>query len=237
MGGVSQLPARPDEAPIVSADTIERVLVGGDLSTLSADQRLEYIQGVCASLGLNPLTRPFEFITLSGRLTLYARRDATDQLRRLHSVSVEITARDKLGDVWCVTARATTPTGRSDESVGAVPIANLKGEALANALMKAETKAKRRVTLSICGLGILDETEVDSARPVSDGDGDAAPECVSTETFAALRERIRQLPEGSQDDLRALAREIGATGPVLTVAQYDILQAETERLEREEVSS
>lgn len=237
MGGVSQLPARPDEAPIVSADTIERVLVGGDLSKLSADQRLEYIQGVCASLGLNPLTRPFEFITLSGRLTLYARRDATDQLRRLHSVSVEITARDKLGDVWCVTARATTPTGRSDESVGAVPIANLKGEALANALMKAETKAKRRVTLSICGLGILDEAEVDSARPVSDGDGDAAPECVSTETFTALRERIRQLPEGSQDDLRALAREIGATGPVLTVAQYDLLQAETERLEREEVSS
>ena len=34
--------------------------------------------------------------------------------------------------------------------------------------MKAETKAKRRVTLSICGLGMLDETEVESipdARP------------------------------------------------------------------------
>jgi hypothetical protein len=43
-----------------------------------------------------------------------------------------------------------------------VPIANLKGEARANAFMKAETKAKRRVTLSICGLGILDETEIDS---------------------------------------------------------------------------
>jgi len=28
--------------------------------------------------------------------------------------------------------------------------------------MRAETKAKRRVTLSICGLGMLDETEVDS---------------------------------------------------------------------------
>jgi len=38
-----------------------------------------------------------------------------------------------------------------------------------NALMKAVTKAKRRVTLSICGLGMLDETEVEtipSARPV-----------------------------------------------------------------------
>ena len=28
--------------------------------------------------------------------------------------------------------------------------------------MKAETKAKRRVTLSICGLGILDESETDT---------------------------------------------------------------------------
>ena len=33
---------------------------------------------------------------------------------------------------------------------------------LANAFLKSETKAKRRVTLSICGLGLLDESEVDS---------------------------------------------------------------------------
>jgi hypothetical protein len=33
---------------------------------------------------------------------------------------------------------------------------------LANALMKAETKAKRRVTLSIAGLGWLDETELET---------------------------------------------------------------------------
>jgi hypothetical protein len=45
--------------------------------------------------------------------------------------------------------------------MGAVAIAGLKGEALANALMKAETKAKRRVTLSISGLGMLDETEAE----------------------------------------------------------------------------
>ncbi len=43
-----------------------------------------------------------------------------------------------------------------------MPIEGLKGEARANAIMKCVTKAKRRVTLSICGLGMLDETEVDS---------------------------------------------------------------------------
>jgi hypothetical protein len=52
--------------------------------------------------------------------------------------------------------------GRTDVSTGAVSIANVNGEARANAMMKAETKAKRRVTLSICGLGMLDETEVES---------------------------------------------------------------------------
>jgi len=72
-----------------------------------------------------------------------------------------------------VTAQATLPNGRSDESTGAVPIARLQGENLANALMKAETKAKRRVTLSICGLSVLDESELDGVReqvhPASSG--------------------------------------------------------------------
>jgi hypothetical protein len=39
-------------------------------------------------------------------------------------------------------------------------VGHLKGDALANALMRAETKAKRRVTLSLAGLGWLDETEI-----------------------------------------------------------------------------
>ena len=41
-------------------------------------------------------------------------------------------------------------------------IAGLKGDALANGLMKAETKAKRRCTLSLCGLGMLDESEIET---------------------------------------------------------------------------
>ncbi len=64
--------------------------------------------------------------------------------------------------IYSVTAMATDKTGRTDESIGAVPIDGMKGETRANAMMKAETKAKRRVTLSICGLGMLDETEVET---------------------------------------------------------------------------
>lgn len=61
-----------------------------------------------------------------------------------------------------VTARATLPDNRCDESIGAVFLGQAQGEAKANLLMKAESKAKRRVTLSLCGLAVLDELEVET---------------------------------------------------------------------------
>jgi hypothetical protein len=147
----------------------EAAVMDGNLEGLNPVERVELVRKVCESVGLNPLTGPLQYIRLSGKLTLYARRDATDQLRKIHKVSVVITNRETMEGVYVVTAKATMPDGRTDESTGAVAISNLKGEALANAFLKAETKAKRRVTLSICGLGFLDETEVQSvpdAQPV-----------------------------------------------------------------------
>lgn len=143
---------------------IERVVAMGDLDGLKPIERAHYYGKVCESVGLNPLTRPFAYIKLNGKLTLYALRDATDQLRKIHGVSVQIVSRERTDDLCVVTARATSADGRCDEAIGAVSIAGLKGENLANALMKAETKAKRRVTLSICGLGWLDETEVSDVK-------------------------------------------------------------------------
>lgn len=159
---MSNLAVTPQQA--IDQTAIEQILGYGDLTKLSSAQRTSYYTRVCESLGLNPLTRPFEFINLSGKLVFYARRDCTDQLRRIHSVSVTIVSRERAEDVYIVTARASFPDGRTDESIGAVPVANLKGESLANALMKAESKAKRRVTLAICGLSVLDESELDGAR-------------------------------------------------------------------------
>ena len=154
--------------PVVSAELQEKVLLGGDLSRLSVQERLAYYNNICLSLELNPLTRPFEYLSLSGKTVLYARKDCTEQLRTKRHVSVKIVSREVVEGIYVVTAQACMPDTdmpegiRWDESIGAVPIENVKGEARANAMMKGETKAKRRVTLSICGLGMLDETEVDS---------------------------------------------------------------------------
>lgn len=152
--------ARPIEG--AAAKALELVVMKGDLSALNAQERLEYVAKVCDSIGLNPLTRPFDYLNLNGKLTLYARKDATEQLRRLRGVAITRLETTKLDDVYCVTAYAQDSSGRTDVATGAVAIGNMRGDNLANALMKAETKAKRRVTLSICGLGMLDEAEVES---------------------------------------------------------------------------
>jgi predicted phosphohydrolase len=155
--------------------SLEKVLIQGDLSSLTSSERVKYLQLVCTSLGLNPLTKPFDYIVLNGKLTLYAKRDCTEQLRKIHEVSIAITSREVVQDCYIVTAKATDKTGRSDESIGAVDIAGLKGEKLSNAMMKAETKAKRRVTLSICGMGMLDETEVSSVLSTPSMTDDSSP--------------------------------------------------------------
>jgi len=141
---------------------IERVLLDGDLSALTPEQRLHYYKSVCDSVGINPLTKPFAYIRLDNKLVLYALKDATEQLRRVHGVSITDVTTQKIDDVFIVTAKASDRIGRTDAATGAVDVSRASGTALANALMKAETKAKRRVTLSICGLGMLDETELDT---------------------------------------------------------------------------
>jgi len=153
------VPARTTAAP--SGDIMEKLLIGGDLSKLAPSDRLKYYNAVCDSLGLNPLTQPFAYITLNGKLQLYALRACTDQLRKINAVSLAILSRDVADGILTMHVRATLPDGRSDEDLGAVAFPEtLKGEARANAELKAITKAKRRATLSICGLGWLDETEI-----------------------------------------------------------------------------
>jgi hypothetical protein len=218
------------------SEVMEKVVIGGDLAGLNAAQRAEYYGAVCRSLGLNPLTKPFEYLDLNGKLRLYALRDCADQLRRLHGISIYIANRERTSDLYVVTARAKDRHGREDESTGAVTVGNLKGDALANALMKAETKAKRRVTLSIAGLGWLDETELETIhqnRPVTPPDQEAPAEgnptadqisslvemarsCgVDLTSFGNHMRRLMQLAEDTKITKKFLRES-------MTMAQYEV---------------
>lgn len=143
-----------------AAELFQKLVIAGDLSTLSEPQRVEYYKLVCEQVGLNPYHKPFDLLKLSGKLTLYANKGATSQLTALHNLRVTIVSKEIIGDQYVVTARCEHPSGATSEDIGSVPIKGLSGDAAANAIKKALTQAKRRAIMSACGLGMLDETEV-----------------------------------------------------------------------------
>lgn len=146
----------------VDAGVVSDIVLKGDLRQFTPEQKVKYYTGLCKSLGLNPLTKPFDLLILNNREVLYANKGCSEQLRQKYKVSVE-NIEQKIEDGICITTVLVKDhTGRVDGEIGAVNVAGLRGDALANARMKSATKAKRRATLSICGLGFLDETEVET---------------------------------------------------------------------------
>jgi hypothetical protein len=146
----------------IDDEAMWNLIASGDLKGLTPKQRTDYYVHLCNSLGMNPATQPFEYITLNGKLRLYAKKDATDQLRQIRGVSI-LGKPEIVDDGEYITATVSVEDkfGRSDSDIGVVFAGGNKGEMRANLRMKALTKAKRRATLSICGLGMLDESEVD----------------------------------------------------------------------------
>jgi hypothetical protein len=137
------------------------LILQGDLAALHPTDKVTYYKGYCERLGLDPYTKPFDILRLNGKEVLYLTRSGAQQLNMLHKVSHQITSRRVIDDagIYEVTCRATLPDGRHTESIGAAFVGGLKGEPYCNAMMKAETKAKRRSTLDLIGLGILSEEE------------------------------------------------------------------------------
>lgn len=210
------------EAPqLTPFEVIEQVITSGDLGAMKPEARIAFYWRTCESLGLNPLTRPFDFIRDDkGAIIMYARKDATDQLRRIHAVSVEELVRDISDEYAQVEARgsiidAKAPGGvRRDSALGVVGVKGLSGQARGNAIMKAETKAKRRLTLALVGLGFLDETEVEGLERASiDLDtGELAAQPASL--LDSVREQQAKMAggpaQGVTHDLAATAHGVGS---------------------------
>jgi len=183
------------------AGVVESVLISGDLSKLNPKQRVDYYQNLCKSLNLNPLTRPFDYVTLKGKLTLYAKKDATDQIRRTLEISQKFLGKrfDKDTGIYEVEVESRLPSGRSDVAAAFLYIGSSKGEELANALMKCETKAKRRGTLAIAGLGFMDETEVSDVKDARFVDPDSIEdEMLRLESIKQDEKKTVDIPKEEQ---------------------------------------
>jgi hypothetical protein len=233
-------------------DALESVIIKGDLAKLTPDERVKYYHAVCKSVGLNPLTRPFEYITLNGKLTLYALRACADQLRQINKVSLKIVSRDVTEGILTVHVQASLPDGRVDEDLGCVAFPDtLKGEARANAELKAITKGKRRATLSFCGLGWIDESVVESIpgakkppvpapnamKAVHTGDVDKADAVDGKEELEVLHypptpPSMKELAEAAQAAARQGEVAFKEFWRPLTVAQRSMLGGMGEELRR-----
>lgn len=157
---------------------VESAMLENDLSTLSEEGRSAYYQAVCQSLGLNPLTKPFEYLHLNpkfdqktkqwteGKLTLYPTKSCAEQIRQNYGISfisLECDWQTEIG-ILVMTVTGKDRTGRTDTEIGVVPLLDKNGnklspEKLANAQMKASTKAKRRLTFSLAGMGYFNQGE------------------------------------------------------------------------------
>lgn len=139
-------------------EAINALVLKGDTSKLTVEQKTQYYNAVCQTVGLNPATRPFEFLSFQGKEVLYPNKQCAEQLRSLRRISLngpKITFQDTL---IMVEVTATDRHGRSDTDYGIVDTAGRdKALSRADQIAKAITKAKRRVTFSICGLGFFNE--------------------------------------------------------------------------------
>jgi hypothetical protein len=218
-------------------NVVAALIINGDLGKLSPQEKVQYYNGYCERLGLDPFTKPFDLLRLSGKEILYCTRSGAQQLNKLHNVSHAITSRTVIPDagVYEVTARACLPDGRCTESIGAVNITNLKGEAYANAVMKAETKAKRRATLDLLGLGVLDETEAESIMPKQPQQPQQVKVPTQDQVISVTAEEVDSDDEidwtGKYDNVNALLIALNATETIqqlnsLYVNNHDLVERE-----------
>lgn len=193
--------------PEAAASALAHILATGDLAKLSNEQRVALYLEQCRSLGLNSLSRPFDWLMLDGRLVLYPNKSCAEQLGRNHQISIKVIRREVVGDLFVCEVEGRRPNGVTNQASKYVPLTGysqargeyrLRGKDLANAFAKAETGAKRRLVLSMIGLSSPpDADELDSARfVVVDGQGRVLDQPTQTQrALAASPEMARAIRE------------------------------------------
>lgn len=139
----------------------QAVAANRDTAGLRPEHRGALLNELARALKLNPLTKPVIFLKTGQGESIYVTRQGADQiaarLRLNRETVVGPEVRDILGvKVFFCQVRVTAPDGRSEMATATLPAVDvLMG------LMKVETKAKRRATLSIAGLGMLSEEDAE----------------------------------------------------------------------------
>ena len=175
----NQALAKREPAPMVSAESLAKVLGKGDIASLSERQKVEFLEAVSDAAGLNPLLRPFEFITFpKGGMKLYFTADGADQIIGKHRLSVDYSPVHEDKERQLVMQWATvSDRERSVKAVGIISTAPRMNKDGRNTqmdyediLMKLESKCRRRAVKAFGGLSLIDDlsqSEEESATVVN----------------------------------------------------------------------
>lgn len=183
------------------------ILARGNIASLNEEDRTKYILALCDALSLDPRFKPIDLISgQGGTVTPYLNRGATDSLARrwgIQRTTVKAPCVVTIGTVECVmcVARATdTKTGRWEERVAT---AILKDHA--NAFMRVETKAIRRATIALLGIGLPDESELDGIRGADAMADHARAQALEAHVQATTERIAKELPQlnaGTPEELK-----------------------------------
>lgn len=144
---------------LMNPETIEKAL-GGDLSPLSPSQRSQYYLARCASMGLDPASKPLDWITFQGKLACYPNVGAAAQLADKRNIQVDLGEIRREDGMLVCRGRGKTPSGRVAERTAYLDVGNAKGQDLANLFMKLESKTFRRVIAALTGWAAADAEEM-----------------------------------------------------------------------------
>lgn len=141
----------------------------GSIHHLDTSTKSMLLVKLCNMIGLNQYTRPFRvYRNLQGEEFIYATKDCCAQLRHLFSISIT-SLQDKIVDnIVIVTASGINKFNRMSMEIGSVNLNEYANDNQdrANCIMWATTKAKRRLTLDLAGLGVLADVELRDMKEV-----------------------------------------------------------------------
>jgi hypothetical protein len=135
-----------------------------NLNTATEVELNVYKLSVCKALGLDPVLLDFtnmpDAMGYGTNKVLYCKRGAAEVLRKNLGIDI-VGLTHQIHEGWIMfTATAKDKSGRQEMAVGACYLQGLVGDRISTAVMTAQTRSIRRVTLQFVGGGILDETEV-----------------------------------------------------------------------------
>jgi len=200
---------------------------------MNEEQRQQYVRNVCEHMGVPPELNLVMLTYLDEqdgprRLVAYAKRGATEIIRNNRNINVTELTSKEIGGSIVFTATGKDNNGRQEMSTGSRYIKDLEGRQLDDAIMTAQTRAVRRMTLQFVGAGVLDESEVNPSQPVALKNTNPSP-IAPQPAVKANDEPGKDITPEIKEAVRELQTNLAATAiAAVAIAETPALPAETQ---------